>query len=235
MSSMSLDNVLDKLHELSNPEKVLFKQQKFGIISNNAIGVYHKDLKILAKTIGTDNKLADALFDTGIYEARLLCSKLYHPKDITNTLIEKWVITFENWKITDSFCMGLVAKSKFAVPKILEWTKRQEEFQKRSGFTTLASYCMADKKAENIVFENFIPIIENTIEDDRVYVKKAVNWALRNIGKRNNDLNTIAIASAKRIAKNSSKTAQWIVKYALKELQSRNVSILDYPRAIYRP
>ena len=235
MSVLTLNNALDKLHELSNPEKVLYKQQKFGIIANNAIGVFHKDLKILAKTIGTNNDLANALFDTGIYEARLLCSKLYHPKDITNTLLEKWVVTFENWEITDSFCMGLVAKSKFAVPKILEWTKRQDVFQKRSGFTTLAAYCMADKKAENSVFEHFIPIIENNIEDDRIYVKKAVNWGLRNIGKRNRDLNAIAIASANRIAKNPSKSAQWIAKNALKELQSQNINILDYPRTLYRP
>lgn len=234
MSVWTLDHVLDKLHELSNPEKVLYKQQKFGIVANNAIGVFHKDLKILAKTIGVNNALANALFDTGIYEARLLCSKLYQPKDITNTLLEKWVVTFENWEITDSFCMGLVAKSKFAIPKILEWTKRQEEFQKRSGFTTLAAYCMADKKAENRVFENFIPIIENNIEDERIYVKKAVNWALRNIGKRNKDLKAIAIASANRIAKNPTKSAQWIAKNALKELQSQNLNSLDYPRSLYR-
>ncbi len=130
--------------------------------------------------------------------------------------------------------MGLVAKSKFAIPKILEWTKRQEEFQKRSGFTTLAAYCMADKKAENRVFENFIPIIENNIEDERIYVKKAVNWTLRNIGKRNKDLKAIAIASANRIAKNPTKSAQWIAKNALKELQSQNLNSLDYPRSLYR-
>ena len=94
---------------------------------------------------------------------------------------------------------------------------------------------MADKKASNSVFESFIPIIENNIEDDRIYVKKAVNWSLRNIGKRNRDLNAMAITSAKKISKNTSKSAQWIAKNALKELQSPTVKMLDYPRSIYRP
>lgn len=232
---MTLDVVLKKLHNLAQPEKVVFKQQKFGVVANNALGIYHKDLKVLAKEIGRDDKLAEALFNTNIYEARLLCSKLYNPKTVTNALLEEWVVTFENWEITDSFAMGLVAKSNFAIPKILEWTKREQEFQKRAGFATIAAYCMADKFADNTIFEDFISIIEINVTDNRLYVKKAVNWALRNIGKRNKDLNTLAIAAANRILKNKNKTAQWIAKNALKELQSEKTNILDYPRTIYRP
>ncbi|WP_299892303.1 DNA alkylation repair protein [uncultured Lacinutrix sp.] len=231
---MTLDTVLSKLHELAEPEKVLFKQQKFGVIANNALGIYHKHLKILAKEIGVDNNLAIQLFDTNIYEARLLCSKIYNPKTLTNALLEKWVVTFENWEIVDSFCMALVAKSKFALPKIHEWTKRELEFEKRSGFTTMAAYCMADKIANNTIFESFFPIIENNAYDDRIYVKKAVNWALRSIGKRNKDLNVLAINSARRILKQSTKSAKWIANDALKELQNAP-RISDYPRHIYRP
>ena len=231
---MTLNTVLEKLNALANPETVVFKQKKFGVISNNALGIYHKDLKILAKEIGTNDALAIALFNTNIYEARLLCSKLHSPKTLTNAILEHWVVTFENWEITDSFTMGLVAKSKFAVPKILEWTNRSAEFEKRAGFATMAAYCMADKFADNAVFENFLSIIETNANDDRLYVKKAVNWALRNIGKRNKDLKKLAIASAKTIAVSNTKSAQWISKNALKELQNETVNSFDYPRALYR-
>ena len=231
---MTLNTVLKQLHDLAKPENVLFKQKKFGIVSNNAIGIYHKDLKVLAKEIGQNDALAIALFNTNIYEARLLCSKLHSTKTLTNTLLEQWVVTFENWEITDSFAMGLVAKSTFAVPKILEWTNRNAEFEKRAGFATMAAYCMADKLADNNIFKNFLSIIEANANDERLYVKKAVNWALRNIGKRNKDLKKLAIASANTIANNTTKSAQWISKNALKELQSKTSNSFDYPRAIYR-
>jgi 3-methyladenine DNA glycosylase AlkD len=231
---MNLKTVLKKLNELANPEKVLFKQAKFGVNANNAIGVYHKDLKILAKEIGYDNQLALELFDTNIYEGRLLCSKIFNPKDITEELMEKWVTTFENWEITDSFCMGLFKYSTFAIPKIIEWTTREKEFEKRAGFTIMAAYGFANKKAENEVFEAFFPIIIREANDNRIYVKKAVNWALRNIGKRNIDLKNHAIEVAKEILRINSKSAIWIAKDALKELQGENLNILDYPRNIYR-
>ncbi|MFT6020886.1 MAG: 3-methyladenine DNA glycosylase AlkD, partial [Saprospiraceae bacterium] len=211
-SIMTVKQVIKSLHQLADPEKVAFKQKKFGVISNNAIGVYHKDLKALAKEIGWNKELALALFDSDIYEARLLCSKLFKPKEVTIPLMEEWVVTFENWEITDSFCMGLFAKSEHAVTKIKEWTKRKPAFEKRSGFTIMAAYCMADKKAGNEVYESFFPIIKREAIDERIYVKKAVNWALRSIGKRNVDLNKQAIAVAKEILKIESKTAHWIAK-----------------------
>src|SRR5690606_18974757 len=108
-----------------NSEKLIFKEKKFGIISNNSLGIYHKDLDIISKEIGSDNNLALQLFDSGIYEARLLCSKMFKPKDVTEALMEKWVNTFENWEIYDSFCMGLFSKNELAVAKIIEWTKRK--------------------------------------------------------------------------------------------------------------
>ena len=233
-NSITLEEVLAQLKELADPEKVAFKKKKFGIISNNSIGVYHKNLKIIAKDIGFNKPLALQLYDTGIYEARLLCSKLLRPKDITEELADKWVQDFENWEICDSFCMGLVAKSPLAIPKILDWTARTKEFEKRAGFTTIAAYCMADKKAANEVYEAFFPIIKKAATDDRIYVKKAVNWALRSIGKRNVDLNKAAILVAKEILLLDSKAAHWIAKDALRELEKEGINILDYPRAIYR-
>ena len=227
--------IITKLKALANPDKVALKEKKFGIISTNALGIYHKDLKVLAKEIGMNSDLAIALFDTGIYEARILCSKIFKKEDLSNDLLEKWVTSFENWEICDSFCMGLVAKSKWAMPKILEWVDREREFEKRAGFTTIAAYCMADKKANNEVFEQFFPIIKKASTDERLYVKKAVNWALRNIGKRNTDLNKQAVEIAKEILAIDTKSAKWIAKDALRELEKEGINILDYPRTIYRP
>lgn len=201
---MTLEDILNKLHKLSNPQKVIFKENKFGIFSNNSLGIYHKDLKELAKEIGKNNLIALQLFDTGIYEARILCSKIYNPNDITQELMQKWVNTFENWEICDSFCMGFFAKSKYALQKTEEWSTNEKEFIKRE------------------------------VNDDRTYVKKAVNWSLRNIEKRNIDLHKKAILSANKILQNTNKSAQWIAKNALKELEQDNPKILDYPRELYR-
>ena len=189
---------------------------------------------MIAKEIGQNNELALQLFDSGIYEGRLLCSKIFRPKDVTEPLMEKWVKTFENWEICDSFCMGLFSKSKFALAKILEWSEREPEFEKRASFAIMASYCMADKTSENELFEQFFPIIKQAAIDERLYVKKAVNWSLRNIGKRNIDLNGKAIEVANEILKFESKPAKWIAKNAIKELQKDSVRISNYPREKYK-
>lgn len=232
---MTIAQVISRLEDLADSNKVAYKAKKFGVVANNALGVYQKDLNLLAREIKKNSPLAIELFDTGVYEARLLCSKIFHPKDLTESLIESWVVTFENWEICDSFSMGLFAKSSFAVPKVIEWAVRAPEFEKRASFATMAGYCMADKKADNKVYEQFIPLIKAAAVDERLYVKKAVNWALRSIGKRNIDLNSTAIAAARDILIIDNKAAQWIAKDALKELESDRVNILDYPRSIYRP
>ena len=231
---MNFKEVVIKLEDLADINKVYLKENKFGIISNNSLGIYHKDLKELAKKIGKNNQIALELFDSGIYEARILCSKIYNPNDISEELMEKWVRTFENWEICDSFCMGFFAKSKYALQKCEEWSKSEKEFIKRASFTMIASYGFANKNDSNKIFERFLEVIEREVDDDRIYVKKSVNWALRNIGKRNIDLNKKAILSANRILQNKNKSAQWIAKNALKELEQDNPKILDYPRELYR-
>ncbi|NQY95080.1 MAG: DNA alkylation repair protein, partial [Campylobacteraceae bacterium] len=224
-----------RLNELSNPEKIQLKEKKFGIIANNSLGIYHKDLKVLAKEIGMDNKLALELFDTNIYEARILCSKIYNPEDLSESLMQKWVETFENWEVCDSFCMGFFVKSKFALKKSQEWRKSENEFIKRASFTIMASYGFAHKQACNNIFEEFLVLVLKEVNDDRIYVKKAVNWALRNIGKRNIDLHKKAVETAYEILEVKSKSAQWIAKDALRELEKSDVKMLNYPREIYKP
>ncbi len=232
---MTREQVLARLYELADTEKVAYKEKKFGVVAQNALGVYLKDLKALAKEIGKNSPLALELFDSGIYEGRLFCSILYDKRDLTNDVLEKWVVTFDTWEICDSFCMGLVAKSPFAMPKIKEWATREAEFEKRAAFATLAAYCMADKKAENKVFEQFFPMIKSAAKDERNFVKKAVNWALRNIGKRNPDLRKSAIALCDELLAMQHKTATWIAKDALRELTKNTSRSMDYPRTIYRP
>ena len=231
---MKIEAVIKKLEGLADSEKVRFKREKFGIVSNDSLGIYHQDLKKISKELGENNELAIQLFETGIYEARILCSKVFKPADITEELMERWVKTFENWEICDSFCMGLFAKCAFSRKKILEWTLRESELEKRAGFVIIAAYCMADKNADNEVFKQFLPLIEREARDERLYVKKAVNWALRNIGKRNIDLNIEAIIVAKRLAALESKSAKWIGRNALSEISKSTVNVLDYPRSIYR-
>jgi 3-methyladenine DNA glycosylase AlkD len=130
--------------------------------------------------------------------------------------------------------MSLFSKSNFAVPKTIEWSERQPEFEKRAGFATLASYCMANKTSENAHFEQFFPILIREANDDRLYVKKAVNWALRSLGKRNSDLKIKAINVANQILEFENKSAKWIAKDVLSELENDGVRMSDYPRAIYR-
>lgn len=230
---MNLQETLDRLRSISDPEVVAIKQSRFGIIANQAWGIYQKDLDSLAKEIGQDNQLAFELFETGIYEAKLLCSKICDPTTITSNQMNRWVATFENWEICDSFCMGCFTKTHEALNNAFAWTESSEEFVKRAGFVIMAAYGFADKTAINSLFEQFFPIIEREANDDRTYVKKAVNWALRNIGKRNYDLHKGAIAVSYRLLASDKKSAKWIARNALSELEKADVHMLNYPRVTY--
>lgn len=232
---MNVNRIIKNLQELSDPDVVREKEKRFGIKMKNALGIYQKDLRDIIKKIGKDSKLAVELYRTGIYEAKLICSKVFDVNDLYVELAEKWIKDFDNWEICDSFSMSIFAKSKFALQFIEDFTRKEAEFEKRSGFAVMAAYCMADKKSENELFESFFPIIIREANDDRFYVKKAVNWALRGIGKRNIDLNRKAIKVAEDLIRTENKTAVWIAKDAIRELISLKVSILDYPRDVYRP
>lgn len=231
---MQLTEILSELKLISNPEIKAFKAKKFGIECDNSWGVYQKDISILAKRIGKNTKMGIKLFNTNIYDAQLLCSKICKPKEITEQLMEEWIVHFNTWEICDSFCMQLFKFHPLAIEKAIAWSNRKKEFEKRAGFVLMATYGFADKNAPNEVFEQFFPFLIQQANDERIYVKKAVNWALRQIGKRNIDLNKKAIIVAKLILEQDSKSAQWIAKDALRELQGNKINILDYPRKVYR-
>lgn len=231
---MQINEILTELKSLSNSEIKAFKAKKFGIDCDNSWGVYQKDIASLAKKIGKNTSIGIQLFETGNYDAQLLCAKICKPKEISEEVMDKWITHFNTWEICDSFCMQIFKFHPLAIKKALEWSKRANEFEKRAGFVLMATYGFADKNAGNEVFEQFFPILIKHANDDRIYVKKAINWALRQIGKRNVDLQKKAIRTANEILKQNSRSALWIAKDALKELQGEKVNILDYPRSIYR-
>ena len=234
MSKLStVSDILAALKTTAKPETVEFKRMKYNVQAKNSLGNTQKEINNLLKGIDKNNELAIALFDSGVYEGRLLCGKMYKPKDLTSELMEAWVNTFENWEICDTFCMKLFSSSPLALEKIKAWSTREEEFVKRAAFATMASYGSRHKDEDNAVFLTFLPVIESASTDNRIYVKKAVNWALREIGKRNVDLKAEALNTANRILAKGDRASVWIAKDAIKELQHPSVSMRNYPRSLY--
>lgn len=230
-----LHSILDQLHAMADQEVIDYKAKKYAIHADNSLGIYVKDLKLLAKQIKKSDQLALELFETRIYEAQLLCSYLFNPKSITPEQIDRWIKTFNTWEICDSFCMSFIGQSPYAYEKIFEYVNSDAEFQKRAGYVLMVGHHFGQKKAPNEEFIRCLPLIIAAATDERNFVKKAVNWALRTIGKRNKDLNKLALETADEISQMESKGAQWIAKDAIKELSSPNVKMQDYPRSIYRP
>lgn len=219
---MQNNDIVEKLKLLSNP-KAVESMVKYGITPENAYGVSIPNLRKLAKEVGADHKLAQQLWAANIRETRILASMIDDPKMVTEGQMERWVKAFDYWEICDQCCMNLFEKTGFAYQKAIEWSSNEEEFIKRAGFVLMARLAVSDKKAEDKLFEGFLPIIERETGDNRNFVKKAVNWALRQIGKRNPNLNKKAIEIARKIQKVDSKSARWIASDAIRELTSKLV------------
>jgi len=196
---------------------------RFGITPENAYGISIPNLRKIAREIGKDHSLAQQLWESDIREARILASMIDDPKIVAEEQVEEWVSDFTYWEICDQCCMNLFEKTEFAYQKCFQWASREEEFVKRAGFVLMARLAVSDKKAADERFEEFLPIIMGGSTDERNYVKKAVNWALRQIGKRNLNLNARAIETAREIQKMDSKSARWIASHAIRELTSEAV------------
>jgi 3-methyladenine DNA glycosylase AlkD len=220
---MDCEEILKQLESLSNPDAVA-GMARFGINPKNTYGVSIPVLRKMAKQIGKNHLLAQQLWtSSSIHEARILAGMIDVPEKVTETQLERWVKDFDSWDVCDQCCSNLFDKTKFAHKKAIEWSKRREEFVKRAGFVLMATLAVHDKEADNQKFMRFLPIIKREATDERNFVKKAVNWALRQIGKRNSALNKIAIQTAKKIQKIDSKSARWIASDAIRELTSEAV------------
>lgn len=212
--------IIAQLQQYSNPSS-LEGMKRFGMNVDSALGIPIPVLRKLAKELKRDHQLALELWDTGIHEARILASMIDDPKKVTGVQINTWAKEFNSWDVCDQVCGNLFDRTPFAVNKAKEFSQRKEEFVKRAGFTLMATYAVHNKKEKDEVFLSFFPFIEKGAEDERNFVKKAVNWALRQIGKRNENLQQEAIKLAERIAKQESKSAKWIARDALTDLKKK--------------
>lgn len=219
---MKATQIIRRLKQHANPTNVA-GMARFGINPHNTLGVSIPTLRNLAKEIGTDHALAQDLWKTGIHEARILASMIADPARATDALMDRWVKDFDSWDVCDQVCMNLFEKSRSAYRKAIAWSKRDKEFVKRAGFALMACLAWHDKNTTDAAFLTFMPAIKRGSTDDRNFVRKAVNWALRNIGKRNRVLNRAAIQTAREIQRIDSKTARWIAADALRELTNNKM------------
>jgi 3-methyladenine DNA glycosylase AlkD len=219
---MQSEGVLQRLKSLAKPGN-LAGMARYGINTENAYGISLYTLRPMAKEIGRDHTLAQQLWSSGIHEARILASMIDDPKKVTEEQMESWVKDFDSWDVCDQVCSNLFDKTEFAYRKADEWSRRDEEFVKRAAFALMAALAVHDKKAADEVFERFLPLISEQATDGRNYVRKAVNWALRSIGKRNVTLNGMAVATARELLDTDSKSARWVASDALRELTSDKV------------
>jgi 3-methyladenine DNA glycosylase AlkD len=218
----SVDGILTRLRSLGdvrNREGML----RYAVANESALGVPTPTLRKLAREIGRDQALAEQLWRTEVFEARALAALIGEPAKVTEGLMERWTKDFDSWAICDGCCLSLFAETPLAHRKALEWTQREEEFVKRAGFSLMAVLAVHDKTAGDAKFLKFLPAIKRQSRDGRNFVKKAVNWALRQIGKRNPCLNAAAIETAEQIRKIDSPSARWIAADALRELKSEAV------------
>ncbi len=222
MTTHQLHSILKRLQSFGDP-KAVEGMARYGIKSAKAYGISVPVLRKLAREIGKDHGLAQQLWSTQVLEARILGAFIDESAKVTEKQMEKWVNDFDNWAVCDGCCANLFDKTMFAWNKAFEWSRRKEEYVKRAAFALMVVLAVHDKKAGDKQFLSLLPIIRRESTDERNFVKKAVNWALRQIGKRNLQLNKKAIQTAKDIQKLNSPSAKWIAADALRELTSEAV------------
>lgn len=196
---------------------------RVGINTEHALGVSIPNLRTIAQRYRPDHTTALDLWHTGIHEARILASMIDDPALVTGEQMEDWVTGFDSWDICDQVCGNLFGATPLAFRKARAWTRRSEEFVKRAGFTLIAERAVHDRSSPDAVFERFLPTIRRGASDERNYVKKAVSWSLRQIGKRNLTLRAQAIEEAERLIELDSRSARWIGRDAARELRSEAV------------
>jgi len=215
----NVTSILSQLRALGNP-RALEGMSRYGIHSGNAYGVQIPVLRNMAKALGKDHALAQQLWRSGVHEARILAGMVADPAHVAESQANRWAREFDSWDVCDQVCLNLFAHTGFAYDKCREWSSREDEFVKRAAFALMACLAVGDKEASDRKFVPFLRLIEREAVDERNYVKKAVNWALRQIGKRSSALNKLAVRTARRIQTFDSPSARWIASDALRELRS---------------
>jgi 3-methyladenine DNA glycosylase AlkD len=224
MTSQTSRVLLTQLESLADPRRVK-GMERFGINADKTLGISMPILRKLAKSHRRDHEVALDLWMSGYHEARILAALIDDPAQLTGSQMEKWVGEFDSWDVCDQVCGGLFDKTTLAHQKIDEWSSRPEEFVKRAAFVLMASLAVHDKSLADGVFEKWLPIIDREASDDRNFVRKAVNWALRQIGKRDARLSANPLRLARRLSKSESRSARWIGKDAVRELEIKKTTL----------
>jgi 3-methyladenine DNA glycosylase AlkD len=214
----SVGQILKELKKLASPEAKA-AQEYFGITGTKNYGLRTPQMRKFAKQIGTNHSLALQLWKSEIHEARHVAIFIADAEEVTEKMMEQWMKDFNAWDIVDNCCGTLFDRTPFAFEKAMQWTKRKKEFEKRAGFVLMAELAVHDKNSPDKMFEQFFPYLIAESNDDRNFVKKAINWALRQIGKRNERLCRKAISIAKEIQKKNDPASRWIAADALRELE----------------
>lgn len=230
----TVPEILSFLKSKGSPRNVA-GMARYGIVARKAFGAPTTVITALARSIGKNHSLALDLWKTGVFDARILAAFVEEPDRVTQGQMEQWVSEFDNWAICDGVCLHLFDRTPHAHAKAIAWSARKKEFVRRAGFALMAVLAVHDKEAADRQFRRFLGIIARRVTDERTYVKKAVNWALRQIGKRNLALNQAAITAARGILTRDSPAARWIARDALRELESAAVQERLRAKAQGRP
>ena len=216
------ERVIKRLRGMSNDDNVR-GMARYGIATAGTLGISMPEIRRMAKELGKDHELALELWKSKIHEARILAALIAEPKRMTRRTMELWVKDFDSWDVCDQVVSNLFDKTSVAYELAFVWSVREEEYVRRAGYVMMAALAVHDKPASDRAFLDFLPVIVAGANDNRNFVRKAVNWALRQIGKRNLSLNQAAISCAQEIAGLDSNSAKWIAADALRELKDPKI------------
>ena len=218
----SSEEILKQLRQKANPAN-LEGMKRYGIAVDHRLGVSVANMRLIVKGVKKNHTLALELWKTGLAEGKIVASMVEEPENLTEEQMDEWVMGFDSWDVCDQVCMNLFEKSPLAWIKILQWSKRDEPFVKRAAFALIACLAWHDKRAKDEDFTSLFSVMKSGAVDERNFVKKSVNWSVRNVGKRNLRLNKAAIAFSRELLQMDSKVARWIGSDALRELESEAV------------
>ncbi|WNJ18648.1 DNA alkylation repair protein [Pontibacter sp. G13] len=231
----SLEALKSGFAMLGDPELAAKRAKAFRITAGNMLGISMKEIKAFAKPIGTHHAWALELYKSSVHEHRLLAALMADPKQFDWETLNQWVEAFDSWDLCDTVSTQIIVLQPDYRSHLVGWAIQEAEFIRRTPFATIAGAAHRYKSQPDPYFQTFFPLIETYAYDERNFVKKAVSWALRGIGKRNPNLRDSAIALAGRIKNQNSKGARWVAHDVLRELQNPDLKLRNYPREVWKP